>query len=317
MTLSKKMLLISIFFYAVMFFAFSFIVNADDNLDAPSGVDELVPDISELVILEYDVIEGELVAEQQVKIRFTIQNTSLNFSANNLTMTFGTDESGLYPIFGETNTVFVPMIEPGEIVNVEKSFNISADTPQVFELQIHMQYKGAYDSTHNDYSLLYLPVFGSSSFYVQVDVPTSVYVNTPMPIGGYCRNAGQIDITELIMRVETEKDGETVILQEYVLGSLSADQQLSIAESYSFEEEGVTENISFTFLFYDVEGNQFSLPGNDHSIAVLEIPDSELLSQQNDYHQNSAIISMVISIAAIFILCVSIFIIFIRRNRNS
>ncbi len=302
--IKKAMWPIFLIIVLFMFFASSFTVFAGEI----TGVEELVPNRPELVILGYEIIAGELVSEEQVTLQFAFQNTSSTENIMNLSVGFGTSENGFYSIFGETNSAFISTMAPGEIVYISKKFNISAHTPQVYELLVQTQYIDDSNTTYSDNNYLYLPVFGPNSFQIQVDMQISAYEGEPVSINGFCRNAGLIDLSELIMRIETEQNGEIITLQEYELGTLAADEQLTINEAYTFAQAGATQDITFSFIFFDIEGNQFSLQGETYSVAVLSVPEDADLTQDD----NSGFLLM-LSLVMVVVLTIIIFI-SIRRK---
>ncbi len=289
----------------------------------PDEDDILSQSIPELVLLSYEITEGSLVAEQQVTIQFELQNTDELLPLNGITLSFGTDTDGLYPVFGESNILYIPSIAPGESYTTQKRFSISGIAAQLVELPVEMSYTPFGGERRLSEAVVYLPVFGPSSFYSQLDVPSSAYAGTPLLVSGFCNNIGQMDLQDLTINIETVRPGgETTNLVSSVIGRLTADAQVSVSEMYTLDTPDTTQTLSIYFTFTDTQGNLFELPATTYSVSVLDAseqlptPDTEQTSSEQLSSDEVGYTTLLIGGLIVLISLAIGFILLRRKNRR-
>lgn len=222
----------------------------------------------EVLLDGYSVASGSLISGSPVTLRFSLTNTG-GQDAYDLLLSFGTSADWLYPVYGETNTLYVASLAAGESIQVEKTFQLSQTAPEIIELPVSLRYQGTgFDGGSHD-TVLYLPVFGISSFTSQIDVGATAYAGTPTMVSGYCTNTGDRTMSELTMHL----DGSFADAPRQVsLGDLTEGGQVSVQEFIEFSETDSAARLSISFSFYDQAGNAFHLMPEDYSVTVLDAP---------------------------------------------
>lgn len=251
------------------------------------------------VILDsYSVLEGSLVAGERVKLEFLFRNPNVLTAVNDLVITYKTASNRIYPVFGESNTSYVPDIQVGEEVRVEKEFIVSREAPQTTDMVITLQYRSALSGLffQTDVTIT-LPIFGMNSFRAQVDIADSAFVNVPMVVGGFCNNTGTRDLGDLTLILSGNIEGGR---REVDMGDLSSGAQIYFSETVTFPRKGEAQNLSVAFRFSDEDGNEVLMPANDYAISVTEQVTTPLIGD-NAPNEESLPISIPGPISAIVV----------------
>ena len=235
--------------------------------DAASGVR-----YSPAVILSnYTVTGGGLVAGGYVTIAFEFTNTSRLSGVFDLVVSFGTSSATMSPVYGQTNQSFIIAIPTGGVAEVEKTFNIAMTSQDIIEMPVRISYQGVGTGQEGANMTIYLPLFSAGSLSTQINIDNTVYTGAEVSLAGFCGNLSRREIADLEMTVEGDFSGGRLTER---LGSLVPGEQIPISRSLVFGQENPAAVVSVSFAFSDLDGNRVEMPAQIIRVMVIDRPET-------------------------------------------
>lgn len=241
------------------------VVGTDEPASSTESAGYTWPQLS---LTGYEVASGSLAANQDVVLRFFIQNNSTENQVRDLLLTFSDSRSSLYPVYGTSNQAYVDIIEPGAVATVEKEFTVAASVSEAVVLQIGMQYMGGiYGTLLSTSSSIYLPIWQASGFNAQLNIAQIAYVGEPVYLSGIISNSSTKNLTDVWVMVEGTFEGAPLKLE---MGTLAPGEQQSFETTVTFSQVGAETPLTVTFEFFDEQGNQVSSEPSEYVINVMD-----------------------------------------------
>ena len=244
------------------------------------GLQELPP---RLVIDSYEISEGQLIPGAEFTLKLTIHNTNPHIAAENVMLSYYSNDTTVYPVFGESNQKFVGQIDGGKSAQVELHMSVAkAVNKEVATINIALEYASSKSNASNMQSSLMLPISANCNMEVSsLSVAKSTTVGAKSLVSVVYVNNGLVEIKNATMHLSGDiLDNQTTI----ALGDLTAGAQAMKDCYVNFQKEG-EQKLLISFTYEDGEGNTFSIPESDYNVMVN--PSSMNVYQEGVFEETS------------------------------
>lgn len=279
------------------------IVMPSITVKADTVPEEVLRTKPQIIIESYQIIEGDLMPGSEGTLSLTFKNTSKTVDAYELVATYVSANSAIYPIYGDSNQIYVGDIGALESVDVEVPFMISDNVVSAAAMSFSMEYRGMNTQLYNNNVSIYIPISTRGVLEINnmsLAKTTTVGAKTMLSIN--YGNLGDETIYNAVMHVSGDIGSEQ---QELVLGTIEPGAVVYQDFYVTFKTKG-NQQISIDFTFEDKEGNQYNLEKRKLVTTVTEatVDENQMVTPETNTQGqiNLSIVFMAAGIAILVIL---------------
>ncbi len=222
----------------------------------------------QLVVSSYSIEEGAAFPGETITIRLTLTNTNEYSIAYNILLSY-TSNNAIYPVYGESNQVYIEKLEMGDSTDIDLSLVIDPEyDSSAAQIYFSMGYSNIGGSTFSNSSSIFLPIQSIDEIgEITID---NVTLTNKVTYGDAAQlyiayeNTGNVDATNVLLTLsgniaEDKKEIELADLKTGASNFLNYD--------VVFQDTGEQE-LSIALTFEDENGNKYSVDGGTYSANV-------------------------------------------------
>lgn len=251
----------------------------------------------------YKVEEGALNPGEEITINLKLKNNSAVTPAQNVIVTFDSNNYALVPVYGEGNQAYVEYIAPNDKVelSVKAKVNTLYDADMA-QLRCHFTYISG-SATLNNETTLCIPTYVSGNLITEsvvVAENATVGVNTLVSVR--YKNSSSVDITDAKLIIDGNINEES---KEIELPTVAAGKTYTNDYYVSFEGNG-TQTLVLKYTYTDAQGNNYVTDCGEYKVnvtkGVQEYSDAVIKEENNIAVQT--VKSILLAIAGVIIVIV-------------
>ena len=246
---------------------------------AEIGERERDRDAASVAIIEvqsYTIEGGMIEAGKDITVNLTLHNTATNVSANNILMTLSNSNGSLYPVYGNSNQVYVGTISADQTKVIPVKLTIgNTFTGNAVDLSCDFVYESA-NTRMNNTSTIVIPTSGGSTIGVKsVDMTSHAIVNGKSLLAFSYVNQSSSNITDAKLLITGKvSTGSKEIKLDTVYAGKSYTEDLYV----TFVEPGDQE-INISLQYTDTDGTQRLTDLGNYDVTVSK--ESSFESENN------------------------------------
>ena len=251
----------------------------------------------------YKVEEGSLNPGEEITIKLKIKNNSAVAPAQNVIITFDSNNYALVPVYGEGNQAYIDSIAPND--NVELSVKAKVNTlydSDMAQLRCHFTYISGSEMLNNETTLC-IPTYVSGNLIAEsvvVAENATVGVNTLVSVR--YKNSSSVDITDAKLIIDGNINEES---KEIELPTVGAGKTYTNDYYVSFEQNGI-QTLVLQYSYTDAQGNSYVTDCGEYKVnvtkGVQEYSDAVIKEESNMVMQ--AVKLALLAIAGVIIVVV-------------
>ena len=254
-----------------------------------------------ILLDSYEVVEGQVTSGEEVVLRFTFRNASQDTGAVGVMVTYGLGDSGLVPVEGESNQIYISYLGPGEsyIKDVAchvLSYQVSDTVRVAFAAYYQDEMTGG---TSNEFSIG-IPLQEQIEMQIEnLELPEEAKMKTQATGHLLVRNTGSIDAYQVVLHC----DGAIQEMQKTVqLGDLMSEDSIAIDLNLTFLQDG-EQSLSLWLEYQDKDGEDRETTPVVHTVevestAVLGMDSTDVLVEETLSVPTSVIVLVAVLILA-------------------
>lgn len=280
-------------------------------------IEKAAVEVPRVILKKYTI--DEVIPGKETTLHLTFANISDLADAKEILVTYGSANSTIFPVVGESNQFSVPTLEPGEETIIDLPVMIYQSSNGYAMAAFTMQYtmNGIYAKS-NSSNIVFSFDAGTDFEIKNLYLTKTAVAGSRTLIGVNYRNNGSTSISKIVMYVS----GIDGMSQQFSLDNLEGKQSL-YAENYITFENAGKQNLSISFTYEDESGNMFSTKSTEYEITVSErnstggasITDSDAMSSDTDRANTDGSYFAVFVFAAVAIVIVLILVMMLKRKR--
>lgn len=271
-----------------------------------------------IMISDYTIQNDNVVPGEDTEITFTVKNATASLTATSIFLTFNFEDDVLYPIYGDSNQIYINRLGAGEATEVTMKLKTSPDIEtDVVKCIVNVAFSDEETAEVYYPTTLFLPVTEESRLQVaNYSVSDKAFVNSKTRISASYSNNGKSEISNVVLHV-AGIDGFSE--EVYSLGNLSGGET-NFGEAYvTFGNTG-NQTITVYLSYTDADGKEMKTAAKEYSLEVTKAPSKGNVSdEESSSEQNPAGIStnMIITLVLIvLIVIVGLFVYISWRKRK-
>lgn len=203
------------------------------------------------ILLEsYEIAEGRFLAGEKVTLRFTFKNASEDTQAAGILITYGVGSSGIVPVYGESNQIYIPSLGAGEryVQEIEcQVLNRQSDSTAL--IYFSASYRDDVSGGGSNDFMVAIPLESPVELQIEnMTLPSEFRVQTQTASHLTISNNGDVDASQVILHCEGAIQPTQKTLS---IGEIASGESVSIDLSLTFQQEG--ERILQIWLEYQDE----------------------------------------------------------------
>lgn len=216
---------------------------------------------------DYTVEGGILEAGKEITINLTLHNTSRNVAATSVMMTLTSNSGMIYPVYGNSNQIYVGSIGAGasEVVSVPVSIS-EQFTGDMADLTCQFDYESSGNRMNNMASIV-IPTSGGNTIGVKsIDVTTHAIVNGKSLLSFNYVNLSNKNITDAVLTIEGNVSSNS---KKIKLDTIYAGKSYAHDYYVTFTKAG-NQEINVKLSYTDVDGEAVETDLGNYSVTVSQ-----------------------------------------------
>lgn len=240
-----------------------------EKVSSNSFVSAATTNQAKIMIEAYDIIKGKVVEGGKIELELTFKNIDSKLTAENITVDLEAVDDMMYPIYGESNQIFIEKIQPKGTHKVKVKLDIAPSLKErtAVRLNFLISYFDKINGESRNETFILLPTVQECVMNVKnLSVANTATLGAKSLISVACVNAGITEIYEAFMYIE----GDILAEQKKVLiGNIPVGEQMNFDTSVNFQKAG-EQTIKIQFEYKDSEGHKFKTSEAEYIIHVTE-----------------------------------------------
>ncbi len=269
-----------------------------------------------ILLDSYEIVEGQVSPGEEVVLRFTFRNVSQDTGAASVLITYGLGDSGVVPVYGESNQIYVSYLGPGESYVKDVACQIlsyqTMDTARVSFAAVYQD--DASGGASNEF-VIGIPLQKQIELQLEnLKLPEEARVKTQSTGQLTIRNTGSIDAYQVVLHC----DGAIQDIQKTVqLGDLTAEDSMAIDLNLTFLKDG-EQDLSLWLEYQDKNGETMQTAPIAHTVMVAASPIPDGSSAPVWVEETSSVPAYIVVTVAVLILVslLGIWVYFRAKKRN-
>lgn len=216
---------------------------------------------------DYTIEGGILEAGKEITINLTLHNTSKNAAATSVMMTLSSESGMIYPVYGNSNQIYVGSIGAGasEVVSVPVSIS-EQFTGDMADLTCQFDYESS-GSRMNNMATIVIPTSGGNTIGVKsIDVTSHAIVNGKSLLSFNYVNLSNKNITDAVLTIEGNVSSNS---KKIKIDTIYAGKSYSHDYYVTFTKAG-NQDISIKLSYTDIDGETVETDLGNYSVTVSQ-----------------------------------------------
>lgn len=269
-----------------------------------------------ILLDSYEVVEGQVAPGEEVVLRFTFRNASQDTGAVGVLITYGFGDSGVVPIYGESNQIYISYLGPGESYIKDVACQVLSyqvmDTTRVFFAAVYQD--DVVGGASNEF-VIGIPLQKQIQLQIEnLELPEEAKMKTQATGHLLVRNTGSIDAYQVVLHC----DGAIQEMQKTVqLGDLMSEDSIAIDLNLTFLQDG-EQSLSLWLEYQDKDGEELQTTPTVYAVDVAASAVVDVTSAQALVEETSSIPAYIVVVVAVLALAslLGIWIYFRAKKRN-
>ena len=216
-------------------------------------------------IADYTIDGGILEAGKEITINLTLSNTSRNTAATSVMMTLASNSGMIYPVYGNSNQIYVGSIGAGDSKTIAVPVTISEQfTGDMADLTCQFDYESS-GSRMNNMATIVIPTSGGNTIGVKsIDVSSHAIVNGKSLLSFNYVNLSNKNITDAVLTVEGNVSSNS---KKIKIDTVYAGKSYSHDYYLTFTEAG-NQDINIKLSYTDIDGETIETDLGNYSVTV-------------------------------------------------
>ena len=216
-------------------------------------------------IADYTIEGGILEAGKEITINLTLNNTSRNTAATSVIMTLSSASEMIYPVYGNSNQIYVGSIGAGASKTISIPVTISNQfAGDMADLTCEFNYESS-GSVMNNSATIVIPTSGGNTIGVKsIDVTSHAIVNGKSLLSFNYVNLSNKNITDAVLTVEGNVSSNS---KKIKIDTIYAGKSYSQDYYLTFTEAG-NQEISIKLSYTDIDGETVETDLGNYSVTV-------------------------------------------------
>lgn len=273
------------------FFNFYTVANATEVVAPTETTTEVAPEaalieeapaassaVAIVEIADYTIDGGILEAGKEITINLTLNNTSRNTAATSVMMTLTSNSGMIYPVYGNSNQIYVGSIGAGDSKTIAVPVTISEQfTGDMADLTCEFNYESS-GSVMNNSATIVIPTSGGNTIGVKsIDVSSHAIVNGKSLLSFNYVNLSSKNITDAVLTVEGNVSSNS---KKIKLDTIYAGKSYAHDYYVTFTKAG-NQEINVKLSYTDIDGETVETDLGNYSVTVSKESEMAEVSTPN------------------------------------
>ncbi len=237
----------------------------------------------EIVINSYE-LNDKIEYGEKNSIYVVFVNESTSVTAENVLVTYYSENKTVIPAIGTSNQFYITSIQPSAAVGVEIPVVFLESESGFGHIRFELEYTTTEEALLGNSSDIVFPLTASGSLAIKnINITSNTTVGANSLIGVGYNNEKAEDIHNVKLIIEGEITGKSQIVN---VGDLYANQSKYTEVYVTYEEVG-ERNIKITMTYDDEKGNNHVVDGGSYTVKVKSSAEEIDVQEVQNYAQNT------------------------------
>lgn len=251
--------------FIILFFSVQLLGNGTGTLIAnAAGTNQ-----AKVMLDSYEIKKGKVVEGGTIELELVFKNIDSKLTAENITIDIEAADDLMYPVYGESNQIYIEKIEPKATQKVTVKLDIASSLKERAAVRINFSvfYYDKSNGEDKNETFILLPTVQECAMNVKnLSVADTATVGAKSLISVACANAGISEIYKAVMYIE----GDVLPEQKKVaIGNIPVAGQQAFDCYVNFQKAGA-QKLKIRFEYKDAEGHTFKTVEEEYTVQVSE-----------------------------------------------
>jgi hypothetical protein len=271
---------------------------------------------SRVILSSYEIVGDVASPGKQVTLNMTFSNKNPYKDVYSILISFSSDKNSIYPVYGQSNQVYIEKIKAKSEETVSVDFLLSQTIDKdLIPLQLDISYVDKTDEAGSNVAGILLPITHVNKLQVRsVSVTDNNTLGARTIVGIKYENIGLTDLQNIELMIE----GDILENQESInLGKLAAGKSQYSETSINFQKEG-EQTVRITMKYEDQDGTAYACPEQEYTVNVKSGVTNKTQDMNYEFN-NSALdtsLSNIFLIAGCGMLILILFVIILVKGKK-
>lgn len=273
---------------------------------------------AKVLLTSYEVTKGKVIEGGSIELALTFENASKNLDAEDIVISMETADSLIYPVYGESNQIYIDKIpvKGKKVVKVKCDIAPSLKEAHAIKMNFTIEYTDKNNRSNKNNTFVLLPAVQECVMSIKsLSIGERATKGSKLLISVVCANIGIVEIQNVVMNIE----GDILEDQKSVnIGNIAVNGQQAFDSYVNFQSTG-TQILKINFKYTDAEGHKFKTEVEEYKVEVEEgiIASIQPSEEAKEKIKSAGGISLwkVCMLGVGAIVCILLIVFFIKRKK--
>lgn len=268
---------------------------------------------SRVIVTGYEVSNNDVTPGEKFTLTYRIKNMNPVHPVYSVLMTIGSSSENIYPVYGQSDQIYVEALQPNEEVPIKVQLKAAANLEVLsVDYPISLSYFDDIEGTTSNQTILQIPIGQESMLAIQnYSVAETSTVGTGTRVSVSYQNIGVEKLQNVQLHVKVKGMEEQV----FSIGNVDV-QESNNKETYLMFSDPGEKKVTLRLTYEDEKGNTYKSDKIEAKIQVNGASLSETVSGVQDAAPQQISKKMVVAVGVVCVVAIAGAILIVKRKRK-